>query len=304
MRFPQSLLDGEGVADHRCCGGDHPGRPGPPDDLGRQFWRVTGGYFGGHSASVWAWLGVLLFLTLITVRLNVLLSYQANDLYSSLQVAFEGAGAGNDAVRDSGVHGFWTAIVVFVLIAAVYIGRQLVDIYLTQRFIIRWRVWLTDRLAGDWLDDEAFYRGRFLHHPSTIPTSASNSISTPSPPAPEPARTPHGRHHDDPAVQCDQRDGVGGGVHADSVEPVGPLTVLGFTFHHALFWIALMYVFATTVIAFWIGRPLIRFSFPQRTDQRRLPLRPGADARRRRVDPSTGRRGRKVNPAIAFRGDR
>ena len=33
----------------------------------------------------------------------------SNDLYSSLQVAFEGAGAGNEAVRDSGVHGFWTA---------------------------------------------------------------------------------------------------------------------------------------------------------------------------------------------------
>ena len=42
---------------------------------GRQFWRVTGGYFRGPgSARVWAWLGVLLFLTLITVRLNVLLS--------------------------------------------------------------------------------------------------------------------------------------------------------------------------------------------------------------------------------------
>jgi putative ATP-binding cassette transporter len=117
---------------------------------GRQFWRVTGDYFSGRrSTAVWVWLGVLLFLTLITVRLNVLLSYQANDLYSSLQVAFEGAGAGDAAVRDSGVRGFWTAIVVFVLIAAIYIGRQLIDIYLTQRFIIGWRVWLTDRLTGD-----------------------------------------------------------------------------------------------------------------------------------------------------------
>jgi putative ATP-binding cassette transporter len=41
----------------------------------------------------------------------------------------------------------------------------------------------------------------------------------------------------------------------------GPLTVLGFTLNHALFWIALLYVFATTVIAFWIGRPLILLSF-------------------------------------------
>ena len=41
----------------------------------------------------------------------------------------------------------------------------------------------------------------------------------------------------------------------------GPLSVFGVTLNHALFWIALLYVFATTVIAFWIGRPLIRFSF-------------------------------------------
>ena len=230
---------------------------------GRQFWRVTGGYFGGgHSASVWAWLGVLLFLTLITVRLNVLLSYQANDLYSSLQVAFEGAGAGNDAVRDSGVHGFWTAIAVFVLIAAVYIGRQLVDIYLTQRFIIRWRVWLTDRLAGDWLDDEAFYRGRFLHHPVDNPDQRIQldidafTAST-------------GTGANTPTVGTTTTllfGAINAMVSVVAFTPIlwnlsGPLTVLGFTFHHALFWIALMYVFATTVIAFWIGRPLIRFSF-------------------------------------------
>ncbi|NBQ43235.1 MAG: ABC transporter ATP-binding protein/permease, partial [Mycobacteriaceae bacterium] len=50
---------------------------------GRQFWRVTGGYFRGRaSVPVWAWLGVLLFSTIISVRLLVLLSYQANDLYS------------------------------------------------------------------------------------------------------------------------------------------------------------------------------------------------------------------------------
>ena len=41
----------------------------------------------------------------------------------------------------------------------------------------------------------------------------------------------------------------------------GPLSIFGMTVGHALFWIALIYVFATTVIAFWIGRPLIRFSF-------------------------------------------
>ena len=38
-----------------------------------------------------------------------------------------------------------------------------------QRFIIRWRVWLTHRLTGDWLDGDAYYRGRFIDEPIDNP---------------------------------------------------------------------------------------------------------------------------------------
>ena len=230
---------------------------------GRQFWRVTGDYFRGReSIRVWAWLGALLFSVLIAVRLDVLLSYFSNDLYSSLQVAFEGAGAGNQAVRDSGVRGFWTAILTFGLIATLYVGRQLIDIYLNQHFIIRWRVWLTHRLTGDWLDDEAFYRGRFLDNPIDNPdqriqididsftTCTGQGTNTPS--IGTIATLPFGA--------------INAMVSVAAFTPIlwglsGPLTVFGFTLNHALFWIALLYVFATTAIAFWIGRPLILFSF-------------------------------------------
>ena len=230
---------------------------------GRQFWRVTGDYFRGRgSAAVWAWLGVLLFLTLITVRLNVLLSYQINDLNTSLQVAFEGAGGGDDAVRNSGIRGFWTAIITFGIIATVYVSRQLVDIYLTQRFIIGWRVWLTDRLTGDWLDDESFYRGRFLDNTVDNPDQRIQldidafTAST-------------GTGENTPTVGTATTllfGAINAMVSVVAFTPIlwnlsGPLTMFGLTVDHALFWIALIYVFATTVIAFWIGRPLIRFSF-------------------------------------------
>jgi putative ATP-binding cassette transporter len=230
---------------------------------GRQFWQVSGGYFRGRaSIRVWLWLGVLLFSTLIAVRLEVLLSYFVNDLYSSLQVAFEGAGAGNDAVRDSGVRGFWTAILTFVLIAALYVGRQLIDIYLTQNFIIRWRVWLTDRLTGDWLDDESFYRGRFIDNPVDNPDQriqldidAFTACTGTGPNTPTVGTT-----------TTLLFGAINAMVSVVAFTPIlwnlsGPLTFFGVTLDHALFWIALVYVFATTVIAFWIGRPLIRFSF-------------------------------------------
>jgi putative ATP-binding cassette transporter len=41
----------------------------------------------------------------------------------------------------------------------------------------------------------------------------------------------------------------------------GPLTLAGVTLPKALFWIVICYVLAATIVAFWIGRPLIRLSF-------------------------------------------
>ena len=61
---------------------------------GRQFWRITGGYFvGPQSVRVWLMLGVLLLSVVVGVRLDVLLSYQLNDLYTGVQTAVDGDGS-------------------------------------------------------------------------------------------------------------------------------------------------------------------------------------------------------------------
>src|SRR5882757_8110188 len=126
---------------------------------GRQFWRITGDYFKGRqSASAWVFVAVLLLSVMIDVRLSVLFSYQSNDQFSALQAAFEDEGA----AKDSAIESFWWSILILVALAAVDIVRTVLDTYLMQRFIIRWRVWLTHRLTGDWLDGDAYYRGRFL----------------------------------------------------------------------------------------------------------------------------------------------
>ena len=55
---------------------------------GRQFWRISGDYFHGRqSLPVWALLGTLLLFVMVDVRFGVLVSYQANDQLSALQVA-------------------------------------------------------------------------------------------------------------------------------------------------------------------------------------------------------------------------
>ncbi|BBY53572.1 ABC transporter ATP-binding protein/permease [Mycolicibacillus koreensis] len=230
---------------------------------GRQFWRITGDYFTGRaSVRVWAMLGVLLASVIVAVRLNVLFSFQGNDMYTSLQVAFEGAAADNEPVKTSGVHGFWVAIGIFAAMAALHVARVMLDIYLTQRFMVAWRTWLTDRLTGDWLEGRAYYRTRF------IDTEMDNP---------------------DQRIQQDV-DVFTAGVGASPNQPVnnttstlllgavysivsvisfaailwnlsGTLTVLGVSLPRAMFWIVFAYVLVASVIAFWIGKPLIRLSF-------------------------------------------
>ncbi len=116
---------------------------------GRQYWRITGDYFSGRgSVRIWLWLAVLLLSVIIMVRIDVLLSYFSNDLYTALQVAFEATSANEDAIRADAISGFWFSLGVFGILATIYISMVMLDIYLTQRFIIRWRTWLTNRLTG------------------------------------------------------------------------------------------------------------------------------------------------------------
>ena len=226
---------------------------------GRQFWRVTGGYFKGReSSSVWLWLGVLLLSVMIDVRLSVLFSYQSNDQFSALQAAFEGEGA----AKDSAIESFWWSILILVALAAVDIVRTVLDLYLMQRFIIRWRVWLTHRLTGDWLDGDAYYRGRFIDNPiDNADQRIQQDIDI--------FTTGTGPETNTPTVGTAQTllfGAVTSIVSVVSFTPIlwhlaGPLTIFGVTVPKALFWMALVYVFFTTVVAFWIGRPLIRLTF-------------------------------------------
>ncbi len=230
---------------------------------GRQFWRVTGPYFmGRQSIPVWALLGLLLLSVMFSVRMDVLFSYYGNDQYSALQVAFEGASAGNEAVRDSGVRGFWFSILVFGMLVATYLAQTLLDLYLMQFFIIRWRVWLTDHLTSDWLDGRAYYRQRFVDAPIDNPDQRiQQDIDV--------FTTGTGPETNTPTVGTSTTLLFGAVYSIVSVvafTPIlwnlaGPLTFFGVTVPKALFWILLLYVFVATVVSFWIGRPIIRLSF-------------------------------------------
>ena len=230
---------------------------------GRQFWRITRGYFvGRQSLRVWLMLGVLLLSVLLSVRLSVLFSYQSNDLYTALQKAFQGVAADNENVRQSGIHGFWMSLAIFSLLAAIFIARIMADIYLTQRFIISWRMWLTAHLTDDWLEGKAYYRDLFIDNTIDNPDQriqqdidifTANVGGTPNIPS----------------------NGTGSTLLFGAVNAVasvlsfaailwnlsGDLDLYGFHFPRAMFWTVLIYVLIATVVAVWLGRPRIWLSF-------------------------------------------
>ncbi|KUI38181.1 multidrug ABC transporter ATP-binding protein [Mycobacterium sp. IS-1496] len=228
-------------------------------EWGRQFRRITGPYFTGRqSVPVWAGLAALLLSSIVLVRISVLLSYYANDLFTSLQVAFQsGPGDGR-----SGEQGFWATMLVFVVLAGCFVVRLLADLYLTQRFIMRWRIWLSRRLIDDWLDRHAYYRGRFSRRPVDNPDQRiQQDIDV--------FTTGVGRQPNNPAYTSDRVLLFGAVQAALSTgafgvilwQLSGPLTLFGVTLPRALFWIVIGYVAVVTYVAVVVGRPLIRLSY-------------------------------------------
>lgn len=232
---------------------------------GRQFWRITGGYFKGpESVKVWLWLAALLLSVIVGVRLSVLFTFQGSDMMTSFQVVASGLGSDDAAVRNSGEAGFWMSMLVFALLAVLHVARIMIDLFMTQRFMLAWRIWLTDRLTNDWLDDKAYYRGRFIDETIDNPDqriqqdidiftagvgglpNTPNNISTST-------------------LLFGAVNAVASMISFTAIlwNLSGTLTlpVVGIALPKAMFWILLAYVLLASVFAFWIGRPIIWLSF-------------------------------------------
>jgi putative ATP-binding cassette transporter len=232
---------------------------------GKQFWRITGAYYQGpESVKVWGWLAVLLLSVVMGVRIDVLLSFQGNDMMSSFQSIAAGLGNGNDAVRNSGKNGFWFSIVVFAILASIHVVRTMLDLFLMQRFMLRWRAWLTHRLTDDWLDGKAYYRGRFIDETIDNPDQRIQSdidiFTAGVGPLPN---TPNNMSSS--TLLFGAVSAVTSMISFTAIlwNLSGTLTlpIIGVQLPKAMFWLLLCYVLFATLIAFWIGRPIIWLSF-------------------------------------------
>ncbi|MFF0817655.1 ABC transporter ATP-binding protein/permease [Rhodococcus sp. NPDC003318] len=218
---------------------------------GRQFWRISGAYFTGRdSAPVWALVALVLFMTVFAVRMTVLFSYQGNEMYTALQYGAQAFAQGDAPALDAAESAFWKSLVIFGILATIHVARSLLDFYIGQAFDIRWRRWLTDHITTDWLHGRAFYRSRFV----------DATIDNP-----------------DQRIQQDITDfvqisrslsmgAVGALVSLVSFTKIlwdlsGPMTIFGTEVPRAMVFLVFAYVLLSTIVAFWLGRPLIQLNF-------------------------------------------
>ena len=126
----------------------------------------------------------------------------------------------------------------------------LVTFWIGQAQIIHWRLWLNQRMLGDWLNGAAYHRGRFVTTPVDNPDQ---------------------RIQQDITSYASDSQSLALGAVSSVVALVsftiilwqlsGSLTVFGFQIPRAMVFLAYIYVIIATVFAIRIGRPLIRLNF-------------------------------------------
>jgi vitamin B12/bleomycin/antimicrobial peptide transport system ATP-binding/permease protein len=208
---------------------------------GRQFWRLSGMYFIPRRRGWLDWrpiltVALLLLLTVASVRLDVVLSYQGNGLLTAMQRL--------DAAA------FWKYIGIFGILATINVVLVLFTFWISQAQIIHWRLWLNQRMAGDWLSGTAYHRMRFVTAPVDNPDQ---------------------RIQQDVTSFTSESQSLALGAVSSCVGLVsftiilwqlsGPVTVFGLQIPRAMVFLAFIYVIIATVFAFRIGRPLIRLNF-------------------------------------------
>src|SRR6188472_3206341 len=127
---------------------------------GQQFWRLSGRYFIPRQRNWLSWrpiltVALLLLLTVMAVRLDVLLTFQSNGMYTALQ--------------DLNAAAFWKYIAIFGVLATINVLLVLITFYIGQAQIIHWRLWLNQRMLGDWLSGAAYHRMKFVSAPVDNP---------------------------------------------------------------------------------------------------------------------------------------
>jgi putative ATP-binding cassette transporter len=207
----------------------------------RDLWSLIRPYW--FSSEKWAARGLLaavIALNLGLVYLDVVLSYWQNDFYNTLQSSNQAA--------------FFREIMRFCWIAAGFIVIAVYELYLNQMLQIRWRRWLTENYLEEWIGRRAYYRMQLADRGTDNPDQ---------------------RIAEDLAQFCEKTLALAFGLMSAVITLLSFLAILwtlsgSITFElfgatleipGYMVWVALLYSIGGTLIAHWIGRPLVGLNF-------------------------------------------
>jgi vitamin B12/bleomycin/antimicrobial peptide transport system ATP-binding/permease protein len=211
-------------------------------ELLHDTWTLIRPYWSSEDR--WAGRSLLLLvigLTLGLVYLNVLFNRWNNAFYNALQ--------------DKDYAAFWSQLIRFTWLAALFIVVAVYQLYLNQMLQIRWRRWLTERYLGAWLADGAYYRMQLT----------ASETDNPDQRIAEDLRL---------FVSATLTLGIGGmravvtlvafigilwGLSGSLTIPIGA----GWTIPGYMVWAALLYATVGTWLTNLIGRPLVGLNFDQ-----------------------------------------
>lgn len=204
---------------------------------GWQFWFLSADYFSiKRSIKPIAYFFTVLFFSLLTVRIDILLSEWNKALYNALQHL--------DAAE------FWTQIAVFSVLATVHIANALLIYYVQKAFTIHWRKWANEATLDKWLANQAYY----------------NMYS-----ADEKIDNPDQRIQQDISAYVSTSLSLSLGLIKAVTSMVsftiilwglsGSMQIGDFTLPHAMVFLVFIYVLVSTAFAFQIGKPLIGLNF-------------------------------------------
>ncbi|HET6317727.1 MAG TPA: SbmA/BacA-like family transporter, partial [Chloroflexota bacterium] len=240
----------------------------------KRVWRLTLPYW--RSEERWrarVLLAVIVIISLALVFLLVLFNDWNREFY--------------EAIQNKDAASFGPLLLRFCVLAALYILGAVYKLYYTQMLEMRWRVWLTRRFLGNWLDDQAYYR-------MEIQDRRSNDIPAAGAPIPpvngaagataagitdgtRRSDNPDQRIADDIQLFTSNTLGLSLGLLSSVVTLAsfitilwavsGPLTLaLGgtpVTIPGYMVWAAVLYSLVGSVLTHVIGRPLIPLNFQQ-----------------------------------------
>jgi len=202
--------------------------------------RIAMPYFRGEDRRAgWLLLVSVIAFELGIVALNVLINAWNARFYN--------------AIQDKNWDAFWREMLVFAVLAAMFIVASVYQLYLQQWLRVRWRQWNTGKYLGRWLQDGTHYRMRLTG---------------------DVADNPDQRIAEDLDLFAQRAIGIGVGFLGAVATLLSFIAILWRLSNDAptpilgvipgyLVWTALIYALVGTLITHLIGRPLVRLNFNQ-----------------------------------------